>query len=441
MGKLDLNYKLLKPFINARSNQDTENYLMIEIKPSSEIVNNESALVKGIDFCIVLDVSGSMNARFGDSISKLDAAVRAAEKLYEFLGEQDTVSLILYDSKPYVILNRAQNISKAQLQDALWKAYKYGGSTNISEALRKAREILRGESDNIKRIIFLTDGNPTVDTEEDGLKEGQYIAEEGIGMTVLGIGDDFNYKFLEELVKPSRGTTDWLKSPDDAIMIFQKAFRSAKSTVITNVELTLKFSSEVRVTEFYRALPETTYYGKLELDAQRTAKIKIDDIQNNKIYQYIFQVTVLPPKTPYEGMFRIATVKMEYRIPALGNDKYTESAEVIAEYTYDYEKFTSEYQSVREVVSRCYINKLDTKLNEALKKNDKVAIVSIIDELIDRTKELGETELESHYTEMKKDYAEKGIIPNELLIKASNSSTKVNGEGTLDVDPKEVFGF
>ncbi|WP_448516535.1 vWA domain-containing protein [Pseudothermotoga sp.] len=437
-GKLNLNYKLMKPFINAASESDTENYILFEVSTDEELKKEEVRTV-AIDFCLVLDVSGSMREPFEGGMTKLDAAVKAAEHLYDFIGEKDTISVVLYDSQPHLVLNRAKLKSKSDYEHILRRAYNYGGSTNISAALAQARQILKASTDSLKRVIFLTDGLPTVDTEQDGIREGLLLAQDGVVITALGIGRDFNYNFIQELTKPSRGTTDHLKTPNEAISIFAKAFKSAKSTVVSDVELTLQFSEKVRVGEYYRVVPETTYYGKCEMDNNRTVKLKIDDIEYNRLYKYLFQIIVPKLKTPYEGKFRIATAKISYSILAL-NQKQEHTIDIVIEHTHDVQKYSSELQTLRETVMRCQINKLFVKLDEAVKRGDKKSIASILEELIEKTRELGEIQLEERCLKMKEDYIARGIISNEDLIRLGNESTKVNGDGTMDMpDFSSVF--
>jgi len=441
--KIVMTYKFEKPYISSDSTKDTENYLLLELRPKTGVVNEKIA-VKGVDFCIVLDVSGSMKEPFEGNVTKVKAAVEAAKHLYGFLTPDDTVSVVLYDSAPYVVLERAKP-TKEEFEKALEKAYIYGGSTNISQALRKAREILSKNTGNLKKIVFLTDGIPTDDTEQDGLREGRLIAEEKISITALGIGNDFNYKFIEELVKPSRGTTDWLKSPSEALKIFQRTFQRTKSTVITNVTLELDFSNKVRVGEYYRVVPETTYYGKPEFKWNRKVELELDNIEYNRYYQYLFQITIPPLKTKFEGPFRVAKMTLTYFVPS-ENKAYKMEEDLIVEFTTDEDLVTSRYSTVTDLVCRCQLNKLDTKLNEAIKVNDKKAIVGILQEISARAYELNDYELADHYEKMRDELLKKGVISNEMLIKASNHTTKVNGEGLIDeVEDitkvfKDVFG-
>ena len=67
--------------------------------------------------------------------------------------------------------------------------------------------------------------------------------------------------------------------------------------------------------------------------------------------------------------------------------------------------------------------------------------MAILKELIEKSRDIGEYELEENYQKMLDDFVRSGRIPNELLIKASQSSTKVNGDGTIEkeINLDEIF--
>lgn len=67
--------------------------------------------------------------------------------------------------------------------------------------------------------------------------------------------------------------------------------------------------------------------------------------------------------------------------------------------------------------------------------------MAILKELIEKSRDIGEYELEENYQKMLDDFVISGRIPNELLIKASQPSTKVNGDGTIEkeINIEDIF--
>lgn len=436
MRELKLSYKFDKPYVYSGTKEDTYVNLLLELKPDEEL-RKEEYTVKGTDFCIVLDVSGSMSSNIESGVTKLDTAVKAVKNLHQFLNSEDTISFIIYHSSPKIILNHRKNISEEDFNRAIDAAYSESGATNISWALREARELLRVNTGNSKKIIFVTDGLPVEDTEEDGIREGALIAEEGISITALGIGNDFNYNFIEKLVKPGRGTTDWLKSASQSIDVFEKVLKRTKAVVTSNIEIELNVSEKIRVIDYYRAVPETTYYGKLKLDKDRVYKIKLDDVENNRFYQYIFEIAIPPTQNEYNGPFRIMKATLKYFLPAT-NETKTQELDIIIEMTTDIEKSNYEYQNVKEIVQRCEIKKLDDYLNEYIEEKNDKAVLKVLDSIIEKAEEIAEYEISEKYKNIKENYKHTRNIPNDLLIAASNSSTKINDEGYLGNDDEEI---
>lgn len=430
MKELELSYNFDNPYVYSKSDKDTYVNLFLELKPGNEL-RKEEYIVRGIDFCIVLDASGSMNECIEGNVTKIETAVKSIKNLYQFLTSDDSVSLIVYTSRPQVILDHSKNMTKEDFYNAVDKSYSYSGSTNISAALRKSRELLAKNTGNSKKIIFLTDGLPVDDTEEDGIKEGELIGEANISITAFGIGNDFNYAFIENVVKPGRGTTEWIKNPSQSNRVFEQTLKRAKSVVLNEVEIELKVSEKVRINDYYRVTPETTYYGKIQLNREREYRIKLDDIENNRYYRYLFEVAIPAINNPFDGKFKVMTATLRYKIPA--TNRYEEQKiDITLEMTTDIDKSNYVYQTIKDTAKKCTIQKLDLFLNEYLKQGNDKAVLKVLDEIIETAQDIGEDEIAANYKNIRESYIASRNIPRNLLITASNSSTKINDEGYIE---------
>ncbi|MEJ5258327.1 MAG: VWA domain-containing protein [Fervidobacterium sp.] len=441
--KLVFESRFHKPYIYSKVRDDVENILQVQFKPSEKFTSSDAG-TKSVDFCIVLDVSGSMQEPFtsGSTQKKIDAAIQAAKKVYDFIGPSDTISIVFYSDKVHTILDKGTNIRRDEYERLIDTARNYSGATNITLGLRRGKEILHLGKGTIKRIIFLTDGLPTEDTEEDGLREASDIAEKKITINALGVGNDFNYVYIEKLAQKTRGTTYHMKSLDDAVKIFEEVFQSAKNTIVKNVTAKFKFSERVRVKDFYRALPETTYMGKLELGKDRLLEVDLGDVELGKVYEYLFEVAIPKPVTEYQGPFKAGEVTLEYELTATG-ERISDKKDLIVELTGDIEKTYSEYASVYESYIKCQINKLDMLMNEKLKVGDGKTAKDLINEIIKKADEIGDYNLKEMYENMLEELIRTGKISQKYLIVASNQTTRINNQAVgsnQEVNVDEIFG-
>lgn len=429
--ELLMNYKFDKPFVYSGDENETEEILSLKIQPESKLRNDSSYTIKGTDFCIVLDTSGSMRSSIDSTTDKLDAAVNSVKALYDYLSDEDTISLVLYNDVVYTELDHAKNLSKQEFENHVEKAYTYNGATNITNALRTARKLLEKNTGNQKKIIFLTDGLPTNDTKEEGYQEGINIAEDRIPITALGIGYDFDYQYIEKLVKPSKGTTNHIDSSKDSIRIFEETLNRAKSIVINNINLELQVSNKVIMTDYYRAVPETTYYGKMPLKKERIYNINLDDLEKGRYAEYIFNIKIPASSRAYKGKFRVMQATLTYDIPATGEKKEIKE-NIVLEITDDFEMARQEYGEVAETATKCTVKKLEDKMEIAEQNGEHRNVIKIIDEIIDLVKDFGDTEITEHYKDLREKYINTNQLPKDALIKAVSSTTKINSDGIIE---------
>jgi Mg-chelatase subunit ChlD len=360
VNKLLIKQDINRP--NVYNQSEKEIILRLDVQPSDELrqdaYQNRNKKI-GTDVCIVLDASGSMGeplrgemkstgrqeyidgklydiAEFVDEtgITKRKSAVQAVKKLIPLLREEDTISLVAYDDNPYLMFEGLKRKDEAEIVDGLKRSMKYGGNTNVSAALREAKNVLRKLPENrYKRIIFLTDGHPTSESEEAGIQEGQLLAEYNITIDCLGIGKDYNYDYLQKIAIPSRGITRQINTPEEAEALYRELFQVSQNLIATNVELKLQFSPDVRASEYYRGLPENTFLGKIEYDSPtaRLKTFKLGDINRDKKQRYFFKMTV-PAEPGFEGVKAVARAELSYDLPGLSAQREVTNAQIAVQY-------------------------------------------------------------------------------------------------------------
>lgn len=259
-------------------NEEKNIIVRVGVQPSDEIRKDfmeKEKVNSGVDLCLVLDVSVSMtdvieedNVEYG---SRFEVAKKAVESLIKNSSDEDNLSLITYNDLPKVIFKNISGSDKDFMLSELNKVTA-SGNTNISAAIREARILMKEEvSDKVKKIIFVTDGIPTCDTEEDGIREAEYLGDDSISLDCLGVGNkDIKFSFLEKLSIPSNGRTDIISNGEEAVKIFHNLFDKSKQVIMTNVKLRLtEISPLVRITDHYRGTPEKKYLGKAKISSDR----------------------------------------------------------------------------------------------------------------------------------------------------------------------------
>ncbi len=158
---------------------------------------------KGTDIIFAIDCSKSM---LSDDIkpNRLDRAKLAIEDALSYV-EGDRIGIVAFSGIAFLQcpLTLDYNAFKMSLKDIDTNLIDRGG-TNISAALMEAESAFKS-STGAKNIILLSDGE---ELEADALSKAKSLAEEGVKIYTLGVGDT---KLAPLSYTDSRGQIQYLK--------------------------------------------------------------------------------------------------------------------------------------------------------------------------------------------------------------------------------------
>src|SRR4029079_7359757 len=136
----------------------------------------------------LLDVSGSMQPW-----NRLPLVQSAMVMLTRTLRPQDRVAIVVYAGASGVALPSTSGSRQGEIEHAI-RDLKAGGSTNGAEGIELAYRIAGEHFDRggINRVILATDGDFNVGVTSDGdlVRLIERKREQGVFLSVLGVGDD-----------------------------------------------------------------------------------------------------------------------------------------------------------------------------------------------------------------------------------------------------------
>lgn len=190
-----------------------------------------------LNLSLVIDRSGSMAG------IPLKHAIKAAQKLVEYLTPEDVLSVVVYDDNPETILMPQQIHDRAAIQHSLGKI-RVGGCTNLSGGWLMGCDLVRAHqaSERINRVLLLTDGQANVGIIDPQtlINSAKQQAAQGIITTTLGFGTYFNEDLLIGMANAAGGNFYFIQSPDDAADVFRIEMESLTSVVAQNLNVTLQ---------------------------------------------------------------------------------------------------------------------------------------------------------------------------------------------------------
>jgi len=196
-----------------------------------------------VNVALVLDKSGSMS---GSKLAQAkDAAIRALERL----DSNDIVSVIAYDSTVRVVVPATKLTDKDAVRRAI-HGIQAGGNTalfaGVSKGAAEVRKFL--DRNRVNRIILLSDGLANVGPSAPAAlgELGASLMKEGVAVTTLGLGLNYNEDLMVELASRSDGNHVFVEDATQLAAIFNHEFSDVLSVVAQEITITIRCAPGIR---------------------------------------------------------------------------------------------------------------------------------------------------------------------------------------------------
>lgn len=253
-------------------------YVLLEVAPREE---KESLPTPPLNICLVLDRSTSMQ---GD---KLDMVKATAIQLLRNLRREDVLSVVAFSDNAEVIVPAALNLDNKK-QEVRIQMIQASGATEIFKGLQAGLKEIRRTLDpsRVNHIILLTDGQ-TYGDEQACLKLAEEAAAQNIGITGMGIGNDWNDIFLDALASKTGGSSAYISKPKDIQRLLVDKFNALISTYADEVLLEFTEQKDVKINYAFRMQPEG---GSIEIETP----MRLGSILRDTPLQVLFEFVVHP---------------------------------------------------------------------------------------------------------------------------------------------------
>ena len=223
----------LKMDSERRILKTTDDECVIQVEVGGRKKPDEKRKVP-MNLAIVLDRSGSMSG------AKIERARQAAALALGLVGPDDTFALVVYDNEVETIIPAGKVKDVSELEKRI-QAINSGGSTALHAGVTEGATQLRKffDKEKINRVILLSDGianvGPSSPTNLANL--GRDLAGEGISVSTIGLGDDYNEDLMTALAEASHANYYYVKDAEKLPDIFAEELGTVKSVVARNLRL------------------------------------------------------------------------------------------------------------------------------------------------------------------------------------------------------------
>ena len=283
----------------VRNNEPQIIYALAEWKPRQTEDDQPSS--PPLNICLVLDRSTSMQ---GENIDMVKAATI---HLLRNLRQGDILSVVTFSDRAEVILPASLYLDKRRAE-AQVRMITPSGATEIYQGLKAGvKEVQRNLSpERINHVILLTDGH-TYGDESPSLRLAEQAAKEGIGISGIGLGEDWNDKFLDSLAKKTGGVSMLILHPKDVQTMLDRRFSQLSKVFAENATLEFSLPEGVTLRYAFRIQPDV-------MPLPIESPINLGNILRNSSTSILFELEVHPESLRDERV-RLLQGTFRARIP------------------------------------------------------------------------------------------------------------------------------
>lgn len=234
-----------------------------------------------LNVCLILDRSTSMQGE------KMDVAKASAIQVLRSLRVQDIFSVVAFSDRAEVVIPAAYQPDRSKLEARI-QMLQSSGATEIYQGLQAGIEEVRRahEPSRINHLILLTDGH-TYGDDRACLELAAQAAAEGIGISGMGIGQDWNDIFLDSLAKQTGGSSHYIAQPQEIRRFMIEKFEALAKVFADEVILNDAMAADVNLTYAFRLQPEA---GPLPLESP----LRLGPVLVDAPLTALFEYKVLP---------------------------------------------------------------------------------------------------------------------------------------------------
>ncbi|MEO5722115.1 MAG: VWA domain-containing protein [Chthoniobacterales bacterium] len=223
-----------------------------------------------MNLSIVLDRSGSMEG------AKIEKARQAAAMAVDKLGDDDFFSLVTYDNETNLLIAPERIGGRDHRADLKARIHRIqpGGSTALhAGVVMGAKQVRRFfEKERVNRVILLSDGIANVgpSNTSDLASLGRELRGDGIAVSTIGLGDDYNEDLMTALAEASNANYYYVKDAEKLPGVFAQELGSARSLLARSIVIRINAPDGVRLKEVI---------GRPEIDCHdRVVEIKLPEL-------------------------------------------------------------------------------------------------------------------------------------------------------------------
>ena len=251
-------------------------YVLLEMTATPKLAEQSNP---HLNLCLVLDRSTSMHG------ARMDTVKSAAIELVRQTAPEDIISIVAFSDRAEVLVKSDKPTERHYIETQI-QMMRAGGGTEMFQGLEAGfQEVQRRLNRTmVNHIFMITDGH-TYGDEASCLQLSDRAALQGIRITGLGIGTEWNDKFIDDLTSRTGGSSFFIAKTNDLHAFMQEKFKSLNQVYAERVTLSLDTPPGVVLNTIFRSQPDPAILPLSD-------KIRLGSIQKNSGLSLLFEFII-----------------------------------------------------------------------------------------------------------------------------------------------------
>jgi Ca-activated chloride channel family protein len=202
-----------------------------------------------LNLCLVLDRSTSMQG------ARLQRVKEATHYIIDSLSERDVFSVVTFGDRAEVLIPAEPGLDKTVAKARVSTIHTTGGTEILKGLSTGLEQIERWRAPGmVSHVILLTDGR-TYGGEQECLAQAELARQRQVGISTMGIGQDWNDKLLDEIASRSGGTSTYVDAASKVVLVFRERIHTLTTVLAQNAVIDLRLAEGVQFREAFRVSP------------------------------------------------------------------------------------------------------------------------------------------------------------------------------------------
>lgn len=351
-------------------------YMLFDIKPAQSLAKAQRL---PLNLCLVIDRSTSMQG------TRLEQVKSAASQLIDSLNADDSLGIVSFSDRADVVWQNQYLTDTVRAKSRLSSIQASGGTEILKGLEFGMRELeLRRRQQSINHLILLTDGQ-TYGDEEECLELATRAKESNIGISAMGIGEDWNDKLLDGLASKSGGVSHYIASAAEVVAIMKDRLHGLTSLYGDELLLHVRLAEGSQLRGAYSLTP---YIQRSNIDDSQS--LTIGALEADSTITGLLEIVI---KEQRPGEHRILQLELVGNVPAL--ERYGERVRKDVTFTFSADAPDQQVvpAALLNALAKITIFQMQESAWNSLDEGDVAAATQRLETMATRLLDLGEHKL------------------------------------------------